>query len=73
MRKANMPKYDLCSFPKNEIYIFEILKKKNIDFWDIRKVDVCTCEGCLRGFTTIKNAKKAENNLMAFLMDFNTF
>ena len=35
------------------------------------KVDFCTCEGCLRGFTTIKKLLKvSETVFVVFLMIF---
>ena len=44
---------------------------QNYIFAIFEKVDICTCEGCVRGFTTIKKCKNvSEKVLMAFSMIF---
>ena len=53
-------------FPKNE----EDEEEEQQQFCNFRKNVFSISESCLRDFTTIKNAQISENNLIAFLMNF---
>ena len=59
MNNPKMPNIDLCDVQT---------KKKKFEIFE--KVVFCTCEGCLKGFTTIKNIEHLRQMFDDIVDDF---